>query len=70
MISKAGQKIAHNDKQMTNISKTEIEKCIFIVRKQKVMLDADLARIYCVQTKNLNKAVKRNPARFPSDFMF
>lgn len=55
---------------MAKISKTEIEKCIFIVRKQKVMLDSDLARIYWVQTKNLNKAVKRNPDRFPLDFMF
>lgn len=55
---------------MTKISKIEIEKCIFIARKQKVMLDSDLARIYGVQTKNLNKAVKRNPDRFPQDFMF
>ncbi|WP_409478537.1 ORF6N domain-containing protein [Pseudobdellovibrio sp. HCB154] len=55
---------------MTKTSKAEIQKCIFIVRKQKVMLDSDLARIYGVQTKNLNKAVKRNPDRFPPDFMF
>jgi hypothetical protein len=34
------------------------------------MLDADLARLYGVATKNLNKAVKRNTSRFPSDFMF
>lgn len=34
------------------------------------MLDADLARLYGVETKNLNKAVKRNASRFPSDFMF
>ena len=34
------------------------------------MLDADLARLYGVATKNLNKAVKRNASRFPSDFMF
>lgn len=34
------------------------------------MLDSDLARIYGVQTKNLNKSVKRNPERFPPDFMF
>jgi len=55
---------------MTKISKTEIQKCIFIARKQKVMLDSDLARIYGVTTKNLNKAVKRNPDRFTPDFMF
>ncbi len=55
---------------MSKISKTGIEKCIFIVRKQKVMLDSDLARIYEVTTKNLKKAVKRNSERFPADFMF
>lgn len=55
---------------MTKISKTEIENCIFIVRKHKVMLDADLARIYGVETRTLNQAVKRNPDRFPADFMF
>ncbi len=55
---------------MTKISKIEIEKSIFIVRKQKVMLDSDLARIYGVTTKNLNKSVKRNSDRFPLDFMF
>jgi len=43
---------------------------IYLVRGQKVMLDADLARLYQVPTKSLNLAVRRNPARFPSDFMF
>src|SRR5687767_5898715 len=41
-----------------------------IIEVRKVILDAALARIYGVQTKNLNKAVKRNLKRFPSDFMF
>jgi hypothetical protein len=40
------------------------------VRGQKVILDADLARIYGVATKALNQAVKRNNEKFPSDFMF
>jgi len=40
------------------------------VRGHKVMLDFDLARLYAVETKILNKAVKRNIARFPDDFMF
>jgi hypothetical protein len=40
------------------------------VRGTRVMLDADLSRLYGVETKNLNKAVKRNVSRFPSDFMF
>ena len=47
-----------------------ISQKIFFVRGTRVMLDADLARLYGVATKNLNKAVKRNAARFPSDFMF
>ena len=40
------------------------------IRGQKVLLDSDLATLYGVTTGNLNKAVKRNAARFPSDFMF
>ena len=40
------------------------------IRGQKVLLDSDLAALYGVQTKNLNKAVKRNSERFPADFMF
>lgn len=47
-----------------------IERRIFLIRKQKVMLDADLAELYGVETFNLNKAVKRNIDRFPADFMF
>ena len=47
-----------------------IERRIFFLRGCKVMLDTDLAALYQVATKNLNKAVKRNPDRFPEDFMF
>lgn len=43
---------------------------IFLVRGQKVMLDADLAKLYRVTTKRLNERIKRNADRFPSDFMF
>jgi ORF6N domain len=43
---------------------------IYIVRGQKVMLDEDLARLYQVETKGLNQAIKRNKDRFPPDFMF
>jgi hypothetical protein len=56
---------------MTNIIPVEIvENRIFLVRKQKVMLDMHLAELYGVTTKNLNKAVQRNLRRFPRDFMF
>jgi phage regulator Rha-like protein len=47
-----------------------IERRIYLVRGRKVMLDADLAEIYQVLTKNLNLAVRRNANRFPPDFMF
>lgn len=43
---------------------------ILEIRGRKVMLDSDLAKLYGVKTKNLNKAVKRNIERFPEDFMF
>jgi hypothetical protein len=47
-----------------------IQKKIFEVRGQRVMLDRHLAEMYGVPTKALNLAVKRNPKRFPVDFMF
>jgi hypothetical protein len=40
------------------------------VRGERVILDADLARLYGVETRALNRAVRRNAKRFPSDFMF
>src|SRR4030095_12155344 len=48
----------------------QVERRIFLIRGQKVMLDADLAELYGVPTKSLNLAVKRNAERFPKDFMF
>jgi hypothetical protein len=47
-----------------------IERRIYRLRGQNVMLDSDLAELYQVATGNLNLAVRRNPARFPADFMF
>ena len=47
-----------------------IEGSIFLIRGCKVMLDFHLAALYGVETRNLNKAVRRNPGRFPADFMF
>ena len=48
----------------------EIENLILTIRGKQVMLDRDLARLYGVETKRLNEAVKRNLERFPDDFMF
>jgi len=47
-----------------------IEGAILLIRGEKVMLDADLAALYGVETRVLIQAVKRNAARFPPDFMF
>ena len=49
---------------------TKIGSLIYDVRGQRIMLDSDLAVLYGVKTKELNKAVGRNRGRFPNDFMF
>jgi len=48
----------------------DIERAIITLRGQRVMLDEDLASLYCVEVKVLNQSVKRNIERFPADFMF
>lgn len=52
------------------ISLEPIENKIFVIRGQKVMIDRDLAQLYGVETKYLNRQVKRNTKRFPDEFMF
>lgn len=47
-----------------------IARSILVIRGQRVLIDFDLARLYGVETKALNQAVKRNAERFPPDFMF
>ena len=47
-----------------------IKQKIYEIRGRRVMLDSDLAALYCVETKDLKRAVKRNIERFPEDFMF
>jgi len=61
-MAKASDKIA--------IPEEIITSKIYFIRDRKVMLDEDLAELYGVSTGNLNKAVSRNIARFPEDFMF
>ncbi len=53
-----------------NLIKSEIKSRIFSIRGKQVMFDRDLARLYNVQTRVLNQAVKRNANRFPEQFMF
>ena len=57
-------------KDVTLIPPERIEQSILLIRGQKVMLDRDLARLYAVETRVLNQAVRRNIGRFPKDFMF
>src|SRR5881275_2255512 len=47
-----------------------VAQLVLFIRGEKVLLDADLAKLYGVTTKALNQAVKRNASRFPADFMF
>lgn len=56
--------------KLTEIQEELISNKIYIIREQKVILDKDLAELYQVETRYLNKAVKRNFKRFPIDFMF
>jgi phage regulator Rha-like protein len=48
----------------------QLQKLIYEIRDQKVMLDSDIAALYGVELKVMNQAVKRNIRRFPPDFMF
>jgi hypothetical protein len=52
------------------IRESDIASLIYIIRGEKVMLDADIARLYNVETRILKQAVRRNLSRFPDDFMF
>lgn len=55
---------------LAKIPVERIEKVIYMVRGEKVMLDRDLAELYGVETRVLNQSVSRNKERFPADFMF
>jgi len=60
----------NEEKKYPALSVQEIRSKIFHFRNTQVMLDSDLAGLYGVETKLLNRAVKRNIERFPEDFMF
>ena len=60
-----------NSPRVTQLIPIErVERLIHLARGEKVLLDADLATLYGVETKVLNRAVRRNQSRFPQDFMF
>ena len=62
--------MAEENKDISTVSVESISESIFLLRGQKVMLDFSLAELYGVETRTLNQAVRRNPNRFPEDFMF
>ena len=49
---------------------SDVQRMIVSVRNQQVILDADVARLYGVETKRINEAVRNNPDKFPADYMF
>jgi hypothetical protein len=57
-------------KSLAAIPIERVEQAILLIRGEKVILDADLAKLYGVSTARLNEQVKRNPQRFPNDFAF
>ena len=70
-LSANGGLVIHNMNANASLVQPEqVEQSILLIRGQRVMLDRDLAALYGVETKNLNKAVRRNLDRFPPDFMF
>ena len=52
------------------LTNEDIKKLIYTIRGKQVMLDSDVAMLYNYETKNVNKAVKRNIDRFPERFLF
>jgi hypothetical protein len=56
--------------EITTTTNIDIKSKIYMIRNTQVMLDRDLAELYCVETKVFNQAIKRNIKRFPKDFMF
>lgn len=59
-----------NKKSIVFIASGEVESRIFLIRGQRVMVDRDLAELYAVETKYLNRQVKRNIERFSEEFTF
>ena len=58
------------NKTLVRLPIERVEKAILLIRGEKVILDADLAKLYGVTTTRLNQQVNRNLERFPNDFMF
>jgi hypothetical protein len=59
-----------NQKAPLPVSLEEVQSKIMLVRNQNVISDADIAKLYGVETKRINEAVRNNPDKFPEDYMF
>ena len=70
MSEDAGNGIINKNVSMINYQVEDIKNLIYTVRGKQVMLDSDVAMLYHYETKNINKAMKRNINRFPEDFCF
>ncbi len=55
---------------MQVIKQDQVQEKIIIIRNQKVIVDADVAKLYGVETKRINEAVKNNPDKFPNGYLF
>jgi len=70
MVDKRTKEIEPVATQVVEMMSPNIERLIYVVRNKQVMMDSDLAMLYDIETKALNRAVKRNVKRFPEDFCF
>ena len=70
MLKIANSDITDNDIKLPTLNADYIQSRIYFVRGSQVLLDRDLAKLYQVETAQLNRQVKRNITRFPEDFMF
>ena len=63
--------IVKNDKNpMPTITTLDVEARMIVLRKQPVLIDADVAELYGVQTREVNQAVRNNPGKFPYGYLF
>ena len=58
------------DNELISTNNNEIKNLIYVIRGKQVMLDSDVARLYQYPTKRINEIVRRNIARFPTEFCF
>jgi len=70
LISKIGGKMEGESKLNLALSSESIRSLVYLIRNKQVMLDNDLAKLYQIETRALNQAVKRNIKRFPEEFCF